>query len=332
MHLFKGSTPSIPGTDSLAKIEYVHLGDLEQCVVIRTKDIHLPVLLFLHGGPGTPETAWLNHFNANLEDHFVVTAWEMRGGGKSYHPDIPPETMTLQQLIRDCHELTGYLKKRFHQQKIYLVGHSFGTLLGTLVAHQYPEDYHAYIGIGQIANTAESEKLSYEWALATAKQLQNRKAIKELESIGSPENGIFKAGKPAVHIERTWVREFGGTFHGKSAMPIHIKEILASPIYTLWDVLHYFQGEKFSLQYLWEDVITTDFYERMRHFDIPIYICQGIYDYQTVYSVAKKYFDSIHAPQKEFFTFGNSAHGTLFEEPEKFLAIMQQIVAQTTQV
>jgi pimeloyl-ACP methyl ester carboxylesterase len=329
MRLFKGSTPPIQGPYSLAEIDYVRLGGLEQCVVIRTRDIHLPVLLFLHGGPGTPETAWLNHFNANLEDHFVVAAWEMRGGGKSYRSDIPPETMTLQQLIWDCHDLTGYLKQRFHQEKIYLVGHSFGSLLGTLTAHQYPEDYHAYIGVGQIANTAESEKLSYEWALTTARQLHNQKAVRELESIGLPENGTYKAGKPAVHTERTWVREFGGTFHGKSAMPILRKVLLASPIYTLWDVLHYFHGEKFSLQYLWEDVIAADFLERMRHFDIPIYICQGIYDYQTVYSVAKKYFDSIHAPRKEFFTFGNSAHGTLFEEPDKFLSIMLNVVTQS---
>jgi pimeloyl-ACP methyl ester carboxylesterase len=328
MRLFKGTTPPISGQDSLAAIEYIPLGGMKQCVILRGKSIHNPVLLFLHGGPGTPETAWLNHFNANLEDHFTMVAWEMRGGGKSYRPDIPPESMTLEQLIKDAHELTEFLQQRFQQEKIFVVGHSFGALLGTWLVQRYPQDYFAYVGIGQVANTFESERISYQWALATAKERGNVKAVKELEAIGEPANGVYQSGRRGTHIERKWVREFGGAIHGKSAMPIFQRILIQSPIYTVAEALNYFKGEQFSLRFLWDDVLSVDFIHQAPEFSLPYYICQGVYDYQAAYPVAKRYFEQLAAPKKEFFTFENSAHGTLFEEPEKFLQVMLKIHAE----
>jgi len=327
MRLFKGTTPPIPGPDSIAAIEEIHLGGMKQCVILRGKNVHDPILLFLHGGPGTPETAWLNHFNANLEDHFIVAAWEIRGGGKSYRPNIPPESMTLEQLIQDTHELTNYLQKRFDQKKIYLVGHSFGALLGTKVVQRFPQDYYAYVGIGQVANTVESERISYQWALATAKERGNRKAVKELEALGEPVNGTYKIGEAGIHKERKWVKEFGGAIHGKSSMPLLTRVLLKSPIYTVAEALNYFKAEQFSLRFLWNDFLAVNFISQVSQFDLPVYICQGIYDYQTAYPVARKYFEQLVAPKKEFFTFENSAHGTLFEEPEKFLQVMLKIDA-----
>jgi pimeloyl-ACP methyl ester carboxylesterase len=220
MRLFKGTTPPIPGPDSIAAIEEISLGGMKQSLILRGKHVHNPVLLFLHGGPGTPETAWLNHFNANLEGHFTVVAWEMLGGGKSYRPGIPPECMTLEHLIQDTHELTLYLQQRFQQEKIYLVGHSFGALLGTRTVQRFPQDYYAYVGVGQVAFTFESERISYQWALATAKERGNLKAVQELEALGEPVNGTYKNGRAGLHKERKWVKEFGGALHGQSSMPL----------------------------------------------------------------------------------------------------------------
>ena len=331
MRFFKGTTPSIPGRDSIAAIEEIGLGGMKQCVILRGKNVHNPVLLFLHGGPGTPETAWLNHFNANLEDHFTVVAWEMLGGGKSYRPGIPPECMTVEQLIQDTHELTHYLQQRFQQAKIYLVGHSFGALLGTKTVQRFPHDYYAYVGVGQVAYTFESERISYQWALATAKARGNAKAVQDLEALGEPVNGAYKNGRAGLHKERKWVKEFGGALHGKSSMPLLTRVLIKSPIYTIAEALNYFKGEKFSMRLLWDDVLAVDFFNQAPEFDLPFYICQGVYDYQAAYPVAKRYFEQVVAPKKEFFTFENSAHGTLFEEPEKFLQVMLKIDADVRQ-
>jgi pimeloyl-ACP methyl ester carboxylesterase len=325
MRLFKGTTPPIPGSDSIAAIEEISLGGMKQCVILRGKNVHNPVLLFLHGGPGTPETAWLHHFNANLEDHFTVVAWEMLGGGKSYRPGIPPESMTLEHLILDGHELTKILQRRFQQEKIYLVGHSFGALLGTRMVQRFSQDYYAYVGIAQVANTSESERISYQWALATAKERGNVKAVQELEGLGEPVNGAYKIGQAGIHTERKWVKAFGGALHGKSSMPLLRRVLVQSSIYSVAEALNYFKGEKFSLRFLWADVLAVDFFNQATKFDLPFYICQGVYDYQAAYPVAKRYFEQIVAPKKEFFTFENSAHGTLFEEPEKFLQVMLKI-------
>ncbi len=329
MRLFKGTTPPIPGPDSLAAIEWITLGEIKQAVILRGKSIHNPVILFLHGGPGTPETAWLNYFNANLEDHFTVVAWEMRGGGKSYRRGIPPDSMTLAQLLSDAHQLTGILQQRFGQEKIYLVGHSFGALLGVMLARRLPQDYYAYIGVAQVANTAESERISYRWALATAQERSNQKAVNELQALGEPVEGSYKSGRAGMAKERKWVRAFGGSLHGKSSMPILQRVLLKSPLYTVAEALNYFKGEQFSLRYLWDDFLTVDLPNQAFEFGLPVYICQGLYDYQAAYPVAKAYYEQIVAPKKDFFTFENSAHGTLFEEPEKFLQIMLKIDAET---
>jgi pimeloyl-ACP methyl ester carboxylesterase len=304
---------------------------MKQSVILRGKHVHNPVLLFLHGGPGTPETSWLNYFNANLEDHFTVVAWEMLGGGKSYRPGIPPECMSLEAFIQDTSELTRFLQQRFQQAKIYLVGHSFGALLGVRVVQRFPEDYYAYVGIGQVANTYESERISYQWALATAKERGNVKAVQELEALGEPVHGTYKTGQAGTHIERKWVKEFGGALHGKSSMPLLTRVLIKSPLYSVAEALNYFKGEKFSLRFLWDDVLAVDFFKQAREFKLPFYICQGVFDYQAAYPVAKRYFEQVVAPKKEFFTFENSAHGTLFEEPEKFLQVMLKIDADVRQ-
>jgi pimeloyl-ACP methyl ester carboxylesterase len=209
--------------------------------------------------------------------------------------------MALEQLIRDGHELTSYLQQRFGQEKIYLVGHSFGTLLGSRLAQRFPQDYYDYIGIGQVANTAESEIISYQWALATAQERGNVKAVKELEGLGEPVDGRYKIGKAGTHKERKWVREFGGAIHGKSAMPIFRRLLVQAPIYTVKDVLNYLKAEQFSLRFLWDDVLSVDFFNQLPEFALPVYICQGAYDYQAASPVAKRYFEHVIAPKKRFF-------------------------------
>src|SRR3989339_947877 len=126
---------TIPG--SISSIEKVTLGGVEQYIIVRGEDSSKPVMLFLHGGPGSPEFAFINKTNPDLENDFVMVYWEQRGAGKSYSKEIPVESMNLDQFISDTKELSEYLAKRFNQEKIYIMGHSWGSFLGILTAFHY---------------------------------------------------------------------------------------------------------------------------------------------------------------------------------------------------
>jgi len=164
--------------NSIASLEQVSLGDLKQFILIRGRNRTHPLLLFLHGGPGMPAMYLAHRFQKRLEDHFVVVHWDRRGAGKSYNKDIPLETMNVEQMIADTCELIRYLKRCFDQEKIYLVGHSWGTYLGMLVVHRHPELFYAYVGIGQLTGkghdsqeiTEIQDRFIRQCALETNKQ------------------------------------------------------------------------------------------------------------------------------------------------------------------
>ena len=180
----------LPG--SVARMEYVELGGFRQWICVRGESVDRPLLLILHGGPGDAEVLPFRRYDAGLEKDFIVVNWDQRGAGKSYSPSIPADSMTIEQILSDAHELVGYLKKSFGKEKIYLLGHSWGTLLGALLASRYPEDFHAYIGMGQWVSMGDNERLCYEFTLSEAQRRGDRKAIALLERIGTPENGLYR--------------------------------------------------------------------------------------------------------------------------------------------
>lgn len=126
-------------TSSITSLEKIELGDINQWISIRGRNTSNPILLYLHGGPGTPVMPLFRHFQIPLEDHFIVVQWEQRGAGKSFSWKIPKETMIIEQFISDLHELIEILQKRFNKEKIYLMGHSWGSILGTFTVQKYPE-------------------------------------------------------------------------------------------------------------------------------------------------------------------------------------------------
>ena len=135
-------------------------------------------MLFLHGGPGSPEYAFMRYFNPHLENDFIVVYWEQRGAGKSFSKNIPPESMTLEQMVSDTRELSEYLANRFGKKKIYILGYSWGTLLGILTAHKHPELFHAYFGVGQVGDQYRGERVSFDWVKEQAHIQNNKKDIK----------------------------------------------------------------------------------------------------------------------------------------------------------
>jgi pimeloyl-ACP methyl ester carboxylesterase len=169
----------------IASLEKIRLGGVEQWIQIRGNDRTKPILLFLHSGPGFPEMPF-SHVNAPLEKDFVVVQWDQRGSGKSYSPLIPESSMTIEQFVADTHELAQLLLRRFGRPKLYLVAHSWGSIVGALTVLNYPELFYGYVGISQAVDPPESERMMYRFALETATAQGDEKAVKELHRIGLP--------------------------------------------------------------------------------------------------------------------------------------------------
>ena len=169
-------TPPILGEDgkplpnSIASLEKITLGGEDQWLIIRGEDVNKPVLLFLSGGPGASEAARVLRFNQELEKHFVVVIWEQRGCGKSYPSLNPKSSLTVDQYASDLIELSEMLRARFDEKKIYLVGHSWGTIFGTRAVQQRPELFHAYVGTAQMVDVLETDQIIYETILEHSRE------------------------------------------------------------------------------------------------------------------------------------------------------------------
>lgn len=310
---------------SISTIEKVTIGGLEQYVIIRGASAGKPVMLFIHGGPGSPELAFIEELNPDIENDFIMVYWEQRGAGKSYSKDVPPETMTLEQFIADTREMSEYLIKRFDRNKIFIMGHSWGSLLGILTAHQHPTLYYAYFGIGQVAKQLEGEKISLEWVKEQARERNDQDAIKALSELAFPDlDASDSTWLDYLLKQRMYVAKFGGSMRNITGMWPMIKMLINAKEYTLAEKVNYMEGSLFSLNHLWREVVEADLLPRIDSMQVPVYIFHGVHDYQTPYSIAKDFYDQLKAPEKELFTFENSAHAPIVEEADKFNSIVRE--------
>jgi pimeloyl-ACP methyl ester carboxylesterase len=316
---------------SISEKRHVNINGVEQGMFITGKDKTKPVLLFLHGGPGMPEFALAQGYPTVLEDHFVVCWWEQRGSGLSFNTDIPPSTLTQEQLVADTIAVTNYLRSRFAQDKIYLMAHSGGTFFGIQAAARAPELYHAYIGIAQISRQLDSEKLAYTYMIEQFRAAGNSTMVQKLAKIPLSEMQTMPAAYRALRDDAMHSLGIGTTHKMMSVVSGIFMPIMLSPVYTLREKINIWRGKwSAASTNMWNELLTTDLAEKVPELDIPVYFISGVYDYTVSYALTKDYFVKLNAPIKGFYSFHHSAHSPLFEEPEKFGQTLQRDVLAGT--
>lgn len=314
---------------SMKNLEKITINSTPQWIYVSDHNDNLPVLLFLHGGPGFAMLPILHQSVPDLEKYFIVVNWDQRGAGKSFSKNISTKSMTLNQLVEDAHQLTLMLKKRYQQKKIYLMGHSFGTMIGVILISKYPEDYYNFIGIGQVVNVASNEIGSYEFALNSAIENKNDKAHEELKKIGRPDTKLYQDSEKSYQTTSRWVEYFGGSlFKHKNIDPIY-ELIFNSPVYKN-DKNKILQGYDFC-DILFDDKQVHNFnlIDIVKNVKIPVYFLMGKHDAETPYSLIKENFVNLNIKNKELIIFDNSAHFPFYEEPVKFIEVMKNIIEKT---
>jgi pimeloyl-ACP methyl ester carboxylesterase len=313
----------LPG--SISEKVFVPINGVQQGMFIKSKDDRNPVLLYLHGG--LPDYFLTRRYPTGLENYFTVVWWEQRGSGLSYHADIPAETMTLEQLISDTLAVTNYLRQRFGKDKIYLIGHSGGTFVGIQAVARAPELYSAYIGVAQMSSQLKSEWLAYQYMLKHFKAQGNRSMVRRLEAAPV----TMTEGTPHTYLavrDRAMHRLGIGTTHAmRSVLTGIFLPSLACPDYTLREKVNLWRGKwRSGVSALWEQMLATDLSTQVPALELPVYFMHGLFDYTCSYTLAKTYFQRLKAPVKGFYTFEQSAHSPMFEEPEKTLTILREDV------
>jgi len=290
-----------------------------------------PVLLFLHGGPAMPEYGLTKKYPTYLEENFIVCWYEQRGAGISYNKNIVFKDITVKSIVSDTVEIAKYLKYRFNKDKIYLMAHSWGTLIGLKTIKQNPELFYSYIGIAQIVNQLKSEKIAYEYMIEKYKQLDNKSMVKKMEKFNLLTLDTIPIEYAKFRDKPMHELGIGSMRAMKSVISGIFIPIMKNNEYTFSERINIWKAKSICLNKtdLWETIIKTDLSAEIGSVDIPIYFFHGIYDYTVNYNLTKEYYDKIIAPEKGFYTFDNSAHSPIFEEPQKVNKILVEDVLKS---
>jgi proline iminopeptidase len=318
----------IVATNGVEELLEIPVANTQQWISVRGRDKANPVLLMIHGGPASPEmpTSW--YFENGWEDYFTVVQWDQRGSGKSYNANDPKAiqpTLSLARITKDAGEVVQYLRSRYGKQKIFVLGHSWGSVVGLSLARRHPEWLYAYIGVGQVIDGKGGERVGYEETLRIAQATGNAQAVADLKSIYPYPNEDGSVPLEKIDKERKWSVRFGELTWNRTGLDYYYDLTQFSPEYTKADINAIDLGSHLSLDPLLPYMTGFDF-SKVTEWSCPIVLFAGRHDFTTPSTVAAEWYQRIHAPSKKLVWFENSAHMMMVEEPGRFLLHLVQDV------
>lgn len=301
--------------------EYALINGIHQYLFHAGTTDENPVLLFLHGGPGSAASLFAHAFQDNWEELFTVVHWDQRGTGKTLTRN-PKNYPTLDVLLQDLLEIVHYLKGRYHKQKIVLLGHSWGSVLGSLFIKDHPEETAYYIGVGQVINKRASERLCYAKVKEVIVQANDQHALKKLETLGD---------YPGEQLDTQWLkkslqlRKLQGKYHlTRKSKVSPLKTLLTSPLFQFSDLTALINGNIANKE-LMNFLGIFDLHAEAAQYQVPLYYIVGEQDWQTPVALTQDYVQRITAPEKKIYVIPNAGHMPMVDQPALFLSILRDI-------
>ncbi len=298
----------------IATLEPVTLNGTQQWISVRGRSASLPVLLYLSGGPCGSEMAWMRHYHAALERHYLVVNWDQRCAAKSYGA-ADWERLAPSDFVADAGILIDTLLTRYSQRKLLLVGNSWGSMLGLRVAARWPQKLHAYVGATQQVSVQETDSLG--WALTRAAALRGARAqdVEALDELGPPpysREHFLRRYLSLINLQN----RYGGTPRANAAASGQLRVALTAPEYGAMDRLHWV----WSLKRGWETVYwqlaqeRLDFEREIPALDVPVYLLLGRRDLVVPPDLAERWLARLKAPRKEIIWFEGAGHTLMVSE------------------
>ncbi|MBZ5535272.1 MAG: alpha/beta hydrolase [Acidobacteriia bacterium] len=313
---------AISSPTGINSLEAVRIGGIDQWIEVRGQNVNNPILLFIHGGPGIAFIPLGGAFQGPWEKYFTVVQWDQRGARKTYasnDKELLRKSMNVSRMEQDTLDVVNYPRNPFKRGKIFVLGHSWGSILGLWLAHEHPDLIFAYVGVGQVINTHQNDDVAYQDALQQARKSHNEQAIKDLENIVPYPPPNVDGRKES--IARNWEGQLLGPPPSGVAFTDGkriVSDLVSAPEYSLADVYGFLRGTSFSLNILLPEMWKIDLNKLGSDFRAPIFFFEGRYDQYCRSSLIWEYSQTIKAPQKGFIWFENSGHFPFFEEQQKF--------------
>lgn len=310
---------------------YVNINGQEQYVFIKGMDVNSPIILNLHGGPANPDAFFTYEFAKEIIDEFTYVSWDQRGCGRTYYKnkctDPQNKSADFEQAIKDVDELVKYLCMRFNKDKVILMGHSYGSLLGASYVSRHPERVEKYIGIGQAVSIKDTQKMNYSEAVDLL--IDDKKKRDELETAYQRLEKSFNF-ENLMKFQRLTIPCFVANMP-KIKQTNQIKLILSSPDLAFNDLrwlvgmlnwkAHYIRNKK-----LLDYALSANIYDVGNEYDVPMYFISGEYDKSCRVDLLKKYYDEIAAPDKKIVIMKACGHSPQMEEPVLFAKEVKQLL------
>lgn len=300
-------------------------------ITIISEDINQPVLLVCGGGPGISEYLLEYMYPSVLPKHFTVCYFDYRGTGRSFDAKLPVEEMTTTQYLRDTDVIADYLRERFSQDKIYIMGHSFGTYIALNTVKMHPEKYVAYLAMSQITEQKKSEFMAYDYMYNRYKEMGNRKMCASFEEypIHQSEELYAEYRSSGLRDEAMHDLGVGTTRDMHSVISGLFFKSLRCMAYTIPERINIWRGKVKSNNFpVSKDAFSFNAFEQATEVEIPIYFFAGKYDYTCCESLQKEFFDTIKAPDKAYYLFSEAAHSPIFECPKEANLILDEIISK----
>jgi len=300
----------INGPNPIAELVPAEIGGMTQWLLIRGADREAPILLWLHGGPGSSQML-IHSVTAELERDFVVVHWDQRGAGKSNPPDFDPATMTLEQFLSDAREVTRVLRERVGEQPLIVLGHSWGTMLGSRLVAGLPQEYAGYVGVGQQVDTLRGAVLAMDWLLDVA---PDSELVAELAG-KAPDD--FREHSLYVRLMQSVESHGGGMNVSLASM---LPRALAAPEYRLLDYPRWLDGANRGSGPMWPDYLQRDLFEEVPVMPVAMLLISGAQDINTPVALAREWFEAVEAPQgKQMVVLEGSGHAPFLTETSRFI-------------
>jgi len=337
--MMPASTPPILGPDgqpvpgSVAELVKVDLNGTEQTVMIRAADPDNPVLLYLSGGPGQSDFGYARPISSVWDDDVVFVDWDQRGTGNSYPAIEPMSEMTLDNAVADTIALSEYLTERFDEERIYVMGESWGTLLGVLAVQQRPDLYHAYIGSGQMVNIRETDRRIYEDLTAYAARSGNTELAATLAGFGAPPYRDFPLTNAMIWTYYDYIYEPytpSATYtHLIGDAGVGFFGLLASE-YDLNNKANAVRGLFDTFAIMYPQAYDVDLRTDVPSLDVPVWILDGAAELDGRRELALDWAASLRAPSKRVVTYDDAAHSVAFEQVDAVLRLLTDEIIPAT--
>ncbi len=315
-----------PVAESVAFMEEVELGGTRQWIFARGQDRDNPVLLWLDGGPGGSEIGWVRSYLEGLERSFTVVCWDQRGTGRSFSAVRNKKDLRVEDYVSDTIELSRLLAKRFGKEKIYIAGHSGGTIWGLKAVARNPELFAAYVGVAQQVNAIENDLIGWNMVRSGAEREGNRKVAQKLDEYGQPPYGV-DGGEQYFYL-------FSRLHHYSPTPPndrimdswLMLKAAEHSPL----DNLNLIRGLIDGVKIVYPQLENLDFERDLPEVQCPVFFAVGRYDMTCVATLTERYYEKLKAPLKGLEWFELSGHNPCYTESEKFISFMTDTVLAKT--